>query len=318
MNGLYLEMEYLDGGSAAEDRLLFVDCTKSFRSPANVLECRFAADAALPDIRRVTLRKDGALLFRGECDRQQFLRERSGSLLSLLARSAGALPLENEAWPAVYHSLRLSQAFSTFLGGYPLGELEDHLLGGEDPVLPNFTVSKGISDWEAFKTYCQRATRLDPFLDDEDNVILGERPVLQLHQVGGEGEPPCLKADAQTNRCQVVSELYIRDETGAYSDRQTASRNQAVAYPRRRFLIPSGNWQQETYHEAVYRLKQSMRGVYTVEVTLAGLQTIRVGDYLNITLPGAYYEDMFVEEVRYTADEEGLMTHLKTFRSVFV
>lgn len=318
MDGLYLEITFLDGSTATRDRLLFVECVKSYRSPANLLECRFAADAALPAIREVSLRQDGTLLFHGGCDRQRFLWNKQGALLSLLARSDGALPLENEAWPYQYRNLGVRAAFSTFLGRYHLGEFVDSILGGREPELPQFTVPKGISDWEAFKTYCQRVAQLDPFLDDEDNVILGTRPVAPLHRLGGTGQPALLQADWQQNRGQVVSELYIRDSDGVYSDRQTSNRNLALGYNRRRFLIPSSNWQTETYYEASYRLKQSMRSVYTVEVALQGLQNILVGDYANITLPGAYCEDYFIEEVRYTADEEGLMTHLKAFDSTYI
>ena len=140
----------------------------------------------LPPLCKVKAQLPGDILFIGEVDEEERVSSPKGELLSLFARSDGALLLDNQALPQRFDSPRLQDVYQRYIApyGFPIagfGELR----------LPSYRVSKGASEWEAFCGFCEGALGVRPYLTPQ-GVIEPQRPSGGRRYTIGEGGLRCV------------------------------------------------------------------------------------------------------------------------------
>ena len=157
---LHFFLEQLDGQRRELVHPVSFSLVRSADTPADSLKAEFMVPDAQDwkqEIARIELQADGRRLFRGICDRQIVGLDSAGCRLTVWARSDAAVLLDNEAIPQEYSCVTLDEMFAKHLA--PYGFQSD--LEGEGSLL-GYQVGKGVSEWEAFSTFCQRALGRSP------------------------------------------------------------------------------------------------------------------------------------------------------------
>ena len=226
----------------------------------------------------------------------------AGCRLTVWARSDAAVLLDNEAIPQEYSCVTLDEMFAKHLA--PYGFQSD--LEGEGSLL-GYQVGKGVSEWEAFSTFCQRA--------------LGRSPHVHLSRVSFRlpgrarrtiSSGQAVSAVSRTvRRSEVISQVLLRDELGRYS---TALENEAargLQILRRRCMIPGAQWANAA-QDARLKMQQSMRGRIQWEIELPRLVDWELGDQVSGELAGlAFRGNIVYQELRFSGQRESSLLILE-------
>jgi len=210
----------LTGRKYESSRLLSLEWERSLDSPADGFTATLLVADHWQELARLQFWLEEELLFEGMVDEMVYTLSADGLTLKLDCRSYGGLLLDNEAKPAVYLEAKLRDVYNLCIDPYrhfSLGILQD-------PILGQFTVSKGINQWEAFSRFCRMTLGRSPWVDGENTVCL--LPVLSgarhLFSNTRQGGVPYLRLTEEIDRYSVVSEVYVRAKDGLYSVRVEA------------------------------------------------------------------------------------------------
>lgn len=254
------------------------------------------------EIARIELQAEGKRLFRGICDRQIVEVSGAGCRLTVWARSDAAVLLDNEAIPQEYSCVTLDEMFAKHLA--PYGFQSD--LEGEGSLL-GYQIGKGVSEWEAFSTFCQR--------------VLGRSPHVHLSRVSFRlpgrarrtiSNGQAVSAVSRTvRRSEVISQVLLRDELGRYS---TALENEAargLQILRRRCMIPGAQWANAA-QDARLKMQQSMRERIQWEIELPRLVDWELGDQVSGELAGlAFRGNIVYQELHFSGQGESSLLILE-------
>ena len=297
---LHFFLEQLDGQRRELVHPVSFSLVRSADTPADSLKAEFMVPDAQDweqEIARIELQADGRRLFRGICDRQIVGLDSAGCRLTVWARSDAAVLLDNEAIPQEYSCVTLDEMFAKHLA--PYGFQSD--LEGEGSLL-GYQVGKGVSEWEAFSTFCQRA--------------LGRSPHVHLSRVSFRlpgrarrtiSSGQAVSAVSRTvRRSEVISQVLLRDELGRYS---TALENEAargLQILRRRCMIPNAA------QDARLKMQQSMRERIQWEIELPRLVDWELGDQVSGELAGlAFRGNIVYQELRFSGQGESSLLILE-------
>ena len=197
-----------DGRERRRELVTEFSCISSVDTPADSLRAVVLTDLGSDweeEIAELELLYDGRRLFCGMCDRQIVSMGAQGRRLTLWGRSEGALLLDNEAIPQEYSRISVEQMFQRHIRPYGFtANLE------RSAVLEHYQVSKGVSEWEAFSRFCQRAVKLRPYLDGRTVRFLlpgrGRRVI--------SSREPVLRMSKTVRRSEVISQVLVRDGQG--------------------------------------------------------------------------------------------------------
>ena len=293
-----------DGRERHQKMVVEFYCISSVDTPADSLRAVVLSGQPLDweeEIAELELQYDSRRIFSGICDRQIVSMGTRGCRLTVWGRSEGPLLLDNEAIPQEYSRVSMEQMFQRHIRPYGFtANLE------RSAVLEHYQVGKGVSEWEAFSRFCQRAVKLRPYLDGRTVRFLlpgrGRRVI--------SSQMPVLRMSKTVRRSEVISQVLVRDGQGRYSTGIDNSEAQQLHIRRRRCLIPSAQWAQ-TGVDAGLRLEESMRGRVRWEVELAGIADWELGCEVLLAVPGTgqYFQGNLVErELRYR--ESGAVSRL--------
>lgn len=302
---LHFFLEQLDGQRRELVHPVSFSLVRSADTPADSLKAEFMVPDAQDweqEIARVELQADGRRLFRGICDRQIVGLDSAGCRLTVWARSDAAVLLDNEAIPQEYSCVTLDEMFAKHLA--PYGFQSD--LEGEGSLL-GYQVGKGVSEWEAFSTFCQRA--------------LGRSPHIHLSRVSFRlpgrarrtiSSGQAVSAVSRTvRRSEVISQVLLRDELGRYS---TALENEAargLQILRRRCMIPGAQWA-NTAQDARLKMQQSMQERIQWEIELPRLVDWELGDQVSGELAGlAFRGNIVYQELHFSGQGESSLLILE-------
>lgn len=296
------------------------DIVKSFDSPAISFEGIFPCGKAYPELYRLKAAVGSRILFEGTLDEQTVSDNDQGRRLKLLARSKGAVLLDNEAIPENYRNIRLTDIFR--LHAKPYGF--ETLIYDGDPFYNYFQIDKGMSEWEVLSRFYY-STMLGNMMVDEDGSVLckHEWPVKETHRFSNK-EAGALRYSAVqivNNRYSPISRFLIRsNETNLYSYvfNNSASNLRVV---RRRCLIPSPEFNVSDgigQLEAGLRVHQSMLGKLVVTVTVPGLLDARITDRANLDTGYETFTARFVHQVRHRLSAAGSSTTLTLLDPIFI
>lgn len=302
MSGAQVIFTDLQGGIHKPAHLLSLDCTHSWETPASGMTLSFACAEALPRMHSVRLLSGDRELFCGLVDKQTLRRDKVGMQAAFSARGmAAAAALDNEAQPRVYGRVSMNELFTRHLCPHGFTQLE----GGTDAYLRGYTVAKGMSDWEAFSTFCRMSVSQKPYVKGS-SVLLGAPPA-KTHSLTADSG--ILALEHALDRYGVLSEIWLRDQQGLYSSVMSNPRAQALRVQRRRYLIPDTGWAKLPGAGTNERIRTSMLEYSTVKLILTGLRDIAVGERIALSdkLVSGHW---FVREVRHSLSASGLLTAL--------
>ena len=282
MNGMEGQLKLVvygaDGRRFQRERLLSVGLAASVDAVADGLTVRLAGGEELPELSEWELWLGEQLLSSGLVDEQEHSWDSHGHRVELAGRSWGALLLDNEALPAVYEDLTLRELARRSLE--PYGRFS--LAVPQTLRLPQFTIPKGLSEWEALERFCQSALGVPLWLDG-DTVRAGTRPTGRRWSLLPEegGALPVKGLYHRVRRVKLISKVCLRDTFGYYSSAVGPPAEQVRGVRRKRYLIPPSPYTGKTGQDADQLLRRALAQRDEVTAELAGLWPVRLCDVLR-------------------------------------
>ena len=280
-------IETLEGNRRRKMFPVDFSCVSSVDTPADSLKATFFISQPkewMQEIKTLELQGDGNRLFHGICDRQIVSLQQDGCKMTVWGRSDAALLLDNEAIPQEYMRVSLDEMFDKHLKPYGF-QNELGLMGS----LSNYRVGKGVSEWEAFSTFCRRAVGRTPyvhfskvsfFLPGKGTHIISEKmPVISVRWIN--------------RRSEIISETLIRDDMGRYLSCVQNEKAEGLEVFRRRCLIPSSQWANPAA-DAKLQMEESARGKICLEVEIPQILNWELGEEVTVSLPKLYFRGNIV------------------------
>lgn len=267
-------LETLDQKRRKQKNPVEFSCVSSVDTPADSLKAVFLIASPQEweqEIAQIEVQLDGKRIFHGNCDRQIVSMGQNGCRLTIWGRSDAAVLLDNEAIPQEYSRVSLNEMFCRHLEPYGFQSQFPSEVQG---VLTDYRVGKGVSEWEAFCTFCQRAVKMTPYVHLLKVSFLtrgrGQHIITPQNSM-------VKQISKSTRRSEVISETLIRDELGRYSSQVTNEQAKELKIKRRRCLIPSAQWAQPAA-DARIKMEQSMRGRVRWKIELAEVLDWELGE----------------------------------------
>lgn len=302
------------GGGALEIRQLTgLQIVSGIDSPAASLSASIAPASALPELLSVRAYDGGRLLFEGKLDSQRTVISKDGVTVTLDARDAGALLLDNQAMPCVILRAQLGTVFSRFASAYGFG----YYCARPDVSIPMFTVRAGMSEWDVIVNYSRRAYGITPYVS-ASRVMFSRRSTGAPVVISNSGNGLRFSSVSHTlSPYSVISRVYIRDENGFYSstiDNPSAARTQAS---RKRYVIPSTEYASNIGLDANQRLRRSMFECEQLAVTLPQVLDAPIGQESEIRDSLLSRFNLMITKREYIMNANGAVTRLTLASSVY-
>lgn len=286
---------------------------RTLESPATSAEVVFPAEKLPGALASLAISEGGKTLFEGSVDRQTATVAVSGTEVRLEARGIGALLLDNQALPGILQYVQPGAAFERFAAQYGFSFYCPNARG----FLPLFTVRAGQSEWDALTAYCRRMFGKTPYVIKKQ--IMAERPP--------SGEPIVISNTGNGQKFisishtrtpyNVISQVSLRDENGYYSSRVKNSAAAGLGQVRKRYAVPSTEFQGYPSLDANLRIRRSMLQYERVEVTLPGSFEIELGRDVQIRDRALAVSNMMVYDSTLIVSAGGIITRLGLVSSVY-
>lgn len=287
------------------------EVVRSFDSPAASFEATFACDRHYPELYKIELLVGDRTLFLGFVDECTVTENEKGRCIKIIARSKGALLLDNEAAPQKYLNISLQTIFANHIKPYGFQFLQSSF----NPVFNSYQIAKGTSEWEVFYNFYRDCDLGNAYIDEDENVICSTEPprgnTLEFSNTGvGKLRYSSLKIT--NNRYSPVSKFLIRDKDGVYSSVCGNSQTDALKLQRRRYIIPPSHlteFSDLAIYDAKLRIKRSMLGKLVVTLTCPGIVG-SICDRVNLDTGLSQFRLLFVQQTQYRLSSAGLSTTL--------
>lgn len=290
-------------------RPLEFELVQSFDSPAHSLEGIFLCRQWLPEFRYVEVWNGNERLFRGITDEQSVTENDTGRRLKLIARSKGALLLDNEAYPGTHQNCDLEDIFDEHIRPYGFAFLDTESC----PFFNHYSILKGTSEWEAFFRFYRNSNLGTPYVDQNDHVVCKLHPHTGVtHKISNRNNHALHYSSLKlvNNRYSPITQFFIRDDDGCYSSTYE-NHDLNLGLTRKRYLIPSSEYagfENSGWNEAEVRIARSMLGKHVVTVTVPGYQKAAVCDRVNLDWKLKSFPSLFVFSLRWKLSAAGVST----------
>lgn len=221
---------------------LSVHITKGAGAPADEFVGEFSW-SALPPLYRLRVLDGQKVIFYGPLDVQQEQHSSKGDFVRVEGRSMAALLLDNEAVPQMYYSPPFSTVFSRHAVPYGFSQ---YLVPKGTVKIGDFTVAKGMSEWQVLESFCRRAWNAVPTMQEGDvftiGKVEGEAPLVFGDLGQGFG---CLSKTKTNLEYIRISEVLTRNpQNGRYtvSDKEKQALRDGIQ--RRRCMATTANGRQ--------------------------------------------------------------------------
>jgi len=281
----------------------FVRLRRSLESPAEVFTGRFPVPARPAELVRVQVFRNDEPIFEGKIDEQRLTLSSNGMLLQLDARNRGGLLLDNEAMPETLAHPTTHMMFERLIARHGF------TLIATPRSLPEFTIRKGLTLWDAFAVFARRTYGRLPYVVGDAVIVsgtdLGEGTLL----LGGSGLP-FSRLEHVISHQRMISRIFIRDEEGYYRTFVDNPHTAGLGIVRERFLIPSGEFAAIPRWDSASRIRRSMRQAISVVAELPGFAHLRLGRGVAVDNPLVSLPNLMVDESVFTLDQNGARTVL--------
>lgn len=303
----------LNGASIALPQPIEFELVKSYDSPAHSFEVIVPWEREYPELYRVTLTAGSKRMFTGLIDEQVSTENDEGRRLKLIARSKGALLLDNEAKPQLYKNISMQTIFNNHVRPYGF----DSIASESNPMFNEYLVSKGMSEWEVLYNFYQSSSRGNIMIDDDDVIHCWRNPphekILVISNKKPEAEAKFSNVKIVNNRYAPTSRYLVRDHAGAYSYTFNNPDTEDYRLFRTRYLNPAVQFTVSDnggLAEAQLRTRQSMGSKQVITVNCPGLVEVKVCDRADVNGGAFDIYARFVHQVRYALTASGPETTL--------
>ena len=286
------------------------EIVKSYDSPAQSFEGIFPCDADYPEFYRMQVSLNGNILFKGRLDEQTETHNDQGRRLTIMARSLGALLLDNEALPQTYTNVYLSDLFDEHIRPYGFTSLT----APQDVFFNQYQVVKGMSGWEVFYNFFRSSALGLAYVDDDDNIICQFGPPMgETYTFSNLSDTAMHYSSLKVtrNRYSDISKYVIRNSEGVYDSSYISPNTVSWKLNRTRYLIPSPEFslfENAPRQEAILRIRRAHMGRFVVTLTYPGIFTAKVGDRINLNTGLHEYTGLFAHQVRMRMSAAGMTT----------
>ena len=178
--------------------------------PADDISVSFPAIKDLPELCTLTVSEDGEIIFYGQIDEQQTLVSNSSVLTRIVARSMASVLLDNESKPVSYYCPSTSIIFSRHLEPFGIRSYK-----GSDVVLrETLNIVKGMTNWQAFYTFCMRAYGISPRIEADGTVNLNGIECSKSVYFSNVNGTPYISLKENNKRCNTLSDVWVKLSAG--------------------------------------------------------------------------------------------------------
>jgi len=280
----------------------YLNC--SIDSPADGLSLTASCGSPLPELAKIEVKSGGSRFFYGIVDEQTATLGAKGCVTAIEARSMAALLLDNEAIPAVYNRPSLSDIIAIHARPYGFGYSGGGVCPGE------FTVAKGMSEWEVIDTFCRCVCKAAPRVTGDMTIELsppGSEAVLISNQKGG---VPFLNAKISIVRyAELSAVLYKPDEESGYRCGRVSEEAAKRGITRRRLVSLVGGPPYIKQYGLDAMLEKSAQKGFAISAVLPGLINGLAGRPAEFKDPRlGCHGGLVVSAVKYSLDPTGIKT----------
>ncbi len=260
----------------------------------------------LSDACRFYAQWEGERVFTGVVDEYAVVCGREGLYLEISGRGMAALLLDNEAMPAQYQRATRAVIVADHVTPYGITAVG----GGGLPVVSNFTVSSGESEWGVVRTFACCYGGVVPRFDRMGRLVLdrhGNENVLRI------GDDTVLTGwEYREDRHGVLSQVAVRRRshpgTQWVSDRSFIAEGGRA---RRVVTVPNITGTAAMRYTADYQMKASRRERKRLTVALAGAFLAWPGQLVDVALTGCGANGRYrAAQAEVSCGENGLTTTL--------
>lgn len=193
------------GGKIIRFRPLSVTVNRDYSVPADSAVVYLAYSADIEELKSVEISEGGEVIFSGGTD--VFEREftQSGSYIRIEARNIAGAMLSSEAKPTVYRAVSADIIFENHIK--PFGAKgyfgEDRWLDGD------FTVTKGMSEWQVVREFCKKRFLSYPYFDPDGTVYFEPKRESECARISF---GRCTSVKEKRRRCSLVSKVFLKSE----------------------------------------------------------------------------------------------------------
>ncbi|WRS26861.1 hypothetical protein U6B65_11040 [Oscillospiraceae bacterium MB08-C2-2] len=283
-------------------------------SPAASLRLVLSCKEMPEELSEVWLYDGQEELFAGKVDTQRFVYGKSGAFLELEARSREAVLLDNQAKPGELSSptlLTLSQRCAQPYG-FTL------LRTGGNGRLNFYNIPRGISEWEAMAGYAQLAFQESLYMQG-GTIVVGNPPgqeTITLSNSRATGQR-FISLTRENRNSKIISEVYLRDNSGAYSTRVINYDNPGGLADRKRYMVPLTDYSMSPRWEGQEKIRRAMLEKETVRAVLPGYVQAAPGDAVRVRDSVVVLENLQVYQVTHRFGKEGATTVLNLISSLY-
>lgn len=273
---------------------------------AGALRCTIPVENLPPDFVKVRVIHAGQVLFYGLVDRQSFACSEAGRLLTLEARDYTALLLDNEAQPRLYETISMNDVYYNHVRRYGI----ERAISQNPRLQRQFTVTKGMSEFEVIEKFCRLAGLSRPFADERGRLALRNYGASVSLPQGG----VIFSAGQDVARYKPLSEIILSDPvTREYSVSIRSSAALAKEGKRRRFRRMYTLTAGEQQEEARRLLAESLLGSRVYQVRVTGVDRAAVGAKTQFSFDRLTAQDLRIVEREIHYGVDGIYTLFRLY-----
>ena len=240
---------------------------KSYSSPCTSVRLVALCENEPREAREFHVMDENGYIFNGYADKQSFEKSERGNIVTIEARGAGMLLVDNEAVPGAYYNATMDRVMKKYVKNFR--HFRNFLSTKETAY--EVIISKGMSRWEAICHFAK--------------IILGEKPYLRGDRDIVSGifkkdyliENP-IEYKRIYNQSKIISAVVLRDENGLYRKIFFSPFKKSKKLLRSRYYIEPREWQNQKSLSATDVFRSSLEDCQLIELLLDGIRLWEIGD----------------------------------------
>lgn len=278
-------------------------------TPAHALSLTVPCTFTLGELTKISVQIDGETVFSGIVD-EQIMQYSNGCTVKINARSYGALLIDNEAIPANYHTPSLADIFSIHAQVYGIKDF----IGNNEVCNCDFTVKKGVSEWEVIETFCKSVLKTAPTITN-DGFLDVRTDKSDKHYTFSNSKNGAIKfsdAKVKHQRYGVVSQVvYKLSANSGYSYTYTNEDALSRGIRRRRLLNLSSNAPEFNDYKILHTIQNSKRDSMEITLTVPEACISELFGHANFDdhLLGSF-TDLCIKELLFSLTSSGCYTRV--------
>lgn len=243
---------------------------------------------------------DDTLIFCGQIDEIINIRQKSGVITKLVARSMAAALLDNEAEPITYIYPAAEFIFDRHLKQFGIEIFE----ADETPFYGNLRIDKGMTHWQVFENFCKNRFGAYPRITGDGKALFKGYEDTEV-VVFGDESCKYYSVKEYNKRCELITEVRLKlDEFGSYNGKIKNENIDCNGVTRVRYVNATADT--STIETADKIIARSNSDSYNIELKCVGCCVGIIGRKakLNDGLLGVK-ENLVVKRVKYILDDSG-------------